>query len=357
MKWRVMVEVTGEDGTVTQHVTSEGEHSAVGQAATLGLSLAEGKVILAGVQHVLVTAQADAHCRHRRRCSHCGAARPLKDHRSRRLVSLFGTVEVCAPRFGPCRCGVACQRSLTPVAEIMPDRCTPEYERMLSGMGSALPYRRAQALLAELLPVDTAPEVETIRRRTLQVGARLERTALVRSDEGLPSAAKAITLALDAGHVKSVRTYQMRSFEVMIARVGNDQGREVVFSSMPAEADRQVRQLHHLLQRLGATANTPVTILSDGAEGPRCLGAAASVGPIRHVLDWFHLSMRVQHVAQAVKGWATAVPAAAERTTTLDDAVAHVRWRLWQVPLQSLAAGAESRGGGIVRRQHRTGWR
>ncbi len=107
MKWRVMVAVTGEDGTVTQHVTSEGERSAVGQSATLGLSLAEGKVILASVQHVLVTAQADAHCRHRRRCSHCGAARPLKDHRSRRLVSLFDTVEVRAPRFEPCRCGVA----------------------------------------------------------------------------------------------------------------------------------------------------------------------------------------------------------------------------------------------------------
>ncbi|MFP5512239.1 MAG: ISKra4 family transposase [Alphaproteobacteria bacterium] len=329
MKWRVMVEVTGEDGAVTQRVTSEGERSAVGQAATLGLSLAESKVILAGIQHVLVTAQADAHCRHRRRCSHCGAARPLKDHRSRRLVSLFGTVEVRAPRFGPCRCGVACRRSLTPVAEIMPDRCTPEYECVLAGLGSALPYRRARMLLAELLPLDTVPEVETVRRRTLQVGARLERAALVPPDEGLPFPAQAITLAIDAGHVKSVRTYKMRSFEVMIARVGNDQGLEVVFSSMPAEADRQARQLHHVLRVLGATATTPVTILSDGAEGPRSLGAAASGSPIRNVLDWFHLPMRVQHVAQAVKGWATAEPAAAERITILDDAVAHVRWRLW----------------------------
>ena len=175
----------------------------------------------------------------------------------------------------------------------MPDRCTPEYECVLAGLGSALPYRRARTLLAELLPLDTVP-------------------------------AQAITLAIDAGHVKSVRTYQMRSFEVMIARVGNDQGLEVVFSSMPAEADRQARQLHHVLRGLGATATTPVIILSDGAEGPRSLGAAASGGPIRNVLDWFHLSMRVQHVAQAVKGWA-----AAERITILDDAVAHVRWRLW----------------------------
>jgi len=51
----------------------------------------------------------------------------------------------------------------------MPDRCTPEYERVLAGMGSALPYRRARALLADLLPLDTAPAVETIRRRTRAV--------------------------------------------------------------------------------------------------------------------------------------------------------------------------------------------
>ena len=50
MKWRVMVEVTGEDGAVTQHVISEGERTGAGQAATLGLSLAEGKATLAGLQ-------------------------------------------------------------------------------------------------------------------------------------------------------------------------------------------------------------------------------------------------------------------------------------------------------------------
>ena len=178
-----MVEVTGEDGAVTQHVISKGERTGAGEVATLGLSLAEGEATLAGLQRVLVTAQADApqadaHCRRRRWRGRCGAMRLLKDHRPRRLVSLFGTVEVRAPHFGPCRCGVACRRSLTPVVEIMPDRCTPEYERVLAGMGSALPYRRARALLAELLPLDTAPKVETIRRRTQQVGARLERAAL-----------------------------------------------------------------------------------------------------------------------------------------------------------------------------------
>ena len=40
MKWRVLVEVTGEDGVVTQHMISEGERTEAGQAETLGLNRA-----------------------------------------------------------------------------------------------------------------------------------------------------------------------------------------------------------------------------------------------------------------------------------------------------------------------------
>jgi hypothetical protein len=54
-----------------------------------------------------------------------------------------------------------------------------------------------------------------------------------------------------------------------------------------------------VLHELGATPATLVTVLSDGADGPRSLGESASVGPTHHVLDWFHLSMRIQHIAQA----------------------------------------------------------
>jgi hypothetical protein len=119
---------------------------------TIGLTLEEGKHLLAALQDHLVQAPAEDHCRRRRRCQRCGAQRPLRDQPSRRLVSLFGTVEVHAPRFTPCRCAVTYRRTLNPVAQIMPDRCTPEYERTVAKMGSLLPYRRARALLAEFLP-------------------------------------------------------------------------------------------------------------------------------------------------------------------------------------------------------------
>ena len=158
---------------------------------------------------------------------------------------------------------------LDPVAEIMPARCTPEYERIVAKMGTLLPYHRARTLLAKFLPLGDVPAAETTRRRTMRVGACLERQAVQPS---APVAeARAIAPAIDRGHGRSVRSYQVRSLEVMLAQVGNDDGKQVVCASMPAEADRQRDQLRGVLQGLGATSAMPVAILSDGADGPRSL--------------------------------------------------------------------------------------
>jgi hypothetical protein len=250
MKWRVMVELIGVDGTVCTHEISRGgSNTAECSAATVGLTLADGKRILAALQHDLVRAQVEEYCRQRRVCSHCRWQRPLKDVRARQLASLFGTVEVRAPRFLPCRCAVTRRHTLNPVAEIMPDRCTPEYECVIAKMGSLLPYRRARTLLSDFLPIGDVPAVETSRRRTMRVGARLEQLAVASQPPAPAAEAQAIALSIDGGHVRSVRSYQARSFEVMLAQVSNDDGKQVVFSSMPAEADRQWNQLRGVRSR------------------------------------------------------------------------------------------------------------
>jgi hypothetical protein len=220
-------------------------------------------------------------------------------------------------------------RTLSPVAEIMPDRCTPEFERVVAKMGASLPYRRARTLMAEFPPLDDIPTVETTRQRTLRVGARLEKEATSAPSLTPPTVTKSIALSIDGGHVKSVRHYQVRSFEVLLAQISNDDGKQLVFSSVPAEADSQKQQLRGVLHGLGATSVTPVTILSDGAEGPRALGEAASLGPTHHVLDWFHLSMRVQHVAQAAKGWPDATAGDRQAGSRLAETIERIRWRLW----------------------------
>jgi hypothetical protein len=142
----------------------------------LGLTLGDGKALLAGVQRHLVQARVSEYCAVRRPCPRCRHLRALKDTRTRRLNSLFGTIEVPAPRLRPCPCAVTARSTLCPASELMPDRCTPEYERTLAKMGVWLPYRRARRFLSEFFPlVADLPWHETIRRRTARVGVDIER--------------------------------------------------------------------------------------------------------------------------------------------------------------------------------------
>src|SRR5689334_22675811 len=258
MYWRVMVELSGADGHVQAHeVYVGGCLPAACSAETLGLTQAQAKQLLAELQRHLVQAQTEEYCRSRRRCPRCGAQRPLKDRRPRQLRSLFGVVAVHAPRFAPCRCRVGQRQILSPVGEIMPDRCTPDYERTLAEMGARLPYRRARALLDDLFPLGTPPVVESIRQRTLRVGARLECQAATPSRSAPAVAAEPITLSIDTGHVRAVPPCQVRTFEIIVAQVGNDNGRHMVFASVPDEAYHQAQQLRGVLHDLGATKETP----------------------------------------------------------------------------------------------------
>ena len=128
----------------------------------------------------------------------------------------------------------------------------------------------------------------------------------------------------------------------------------MVFGGVPAEADRQQQRLRGVLHRLGATSSTPVTILSDGADGPRSLGQAACVGPSSHVLDWFHLAMRIQHVAQAAKGWPADTPGEREDGVRLSDASSGSAGAFGTVRCgaRSSASGRHWRGSKAWRKQH-----
>jgi hypothetical protein len=63
VQWRVRVELSSTVGAKQVHEVLVGGNATPGcSAATLGLSLAEAKSILAGLQRHLVQAQAEEHC-------------------------------------------------------------------------------------------------------------------------------------------------------------------------------------------------------------------------------------------------------------------------------------------------------
>ena len=73
--------------------------------ASLGLTLAESKRLLAGVQQEIVAAQARVHAAHRPECRSCGTACRMKDYRQHGIATLFGQVTVRLPRFRCAGCG------------------------------------------------------------------------------------------------------------------------------------------------------------------------------------------------------------------------------------------------------------
>ncbi len=108
MQCRIVVELLGTDGVVDVHEMHFGDIglNAGSVPVKLGLALGEANGVLSSLQRHLVQMQTEEYCQARRRCPRCGAQRPLKDRRPRQLRSLFGVVEVRAPRFAPCRCSV-----------------------------------------------------------------------------------------------------------------------------------------------------------------------------------------------------------------------------------------------------------
>lgn len=79
----------------------------------------------------------------------------LRDRRTRTVQTPFGTVKVAAPRISVCSCadttGIV-DVSFSPLARVLPDRCTAELRRLHAELGARHAFREARRLLDTLLP-------------------------------------------------------------------------------------------------------------------------------------------------------------------------------------------------------------
>ncbi len=177
MQWTVRLEARTSAGeATTTELVMFGRPGVVGTLAEIGLMLAESKTLLAKLQASMLCGQVAAYAAHHRACVDCGALQPLKDRRTRRLQTLFGTVEVEAPRFKACRCCVTtpvAAVTVSPVCALLTARCTPELERGQTELGARTSFRDGARILEALLPVSPANH-ESLRTRTHTVALQLE---------------------------------------------------------------------------------------------------------------------------------------------------------------------------------------
>jgi hypothetical protein len=160
--------------------------SDLGDIAALGLTLSEGRQILALVQQEFVASQCRDHATRRPTCRSCAAVCQAKDYRPRQITTLFGQVTERLPCF---RCaGCATMEA----AVDWPARCrsTPELDQLQAHLSALMPYRVAVGVLRHLLPVDAGISHESMRGRTLKLGQVLHDAAAFEP----ATAAPAITL-------------------------------------------------------------------------------------------------------------------------------------------------------------------
>ena len=287
--------------------------------ATLGLTLTEGKLLLAGLQQEIVAAQVRGHAVRRPDCRNCGLICRMKDYRDHRVATLFGQVTVRFPRFRCAGCGAS------EAGHGWPSHCrsTPELDRVQAHLSALMPYRVAADVLAQMLPVGAGNDAETLRCHTLKIGEGLRNQATVQSNAAAPT----IAITLDSTFIRSCEAGE-RHLEVRVGNVETEAGGRQVFGAV-AKADTDIKVLiRRSLDAVGQTEDTVLTAFTDGCSGLRRIFADAGVTELP-ILDWFHIAMRLQHLKQIGSGLSADDPAQVAAKAVITEEAERLHWRIW----------------------------
>src|SRR5215210_4559447 len=299
MQWTVRLEARTDKGEVkTAELVTFRRPAMAGTLAEIGLTLAEAKALLTKLQASILCDQLAEYAAHRRVCPDCGMLQPLKDRRTRRLQTLFGTVEIEVPRFRVCRCRRSAPRvevAFSPVSELLTARCTPELERVQAELGARTSFREAARILEALLPASPANH-ESVRTRThavalqIEAGDRRTAAAVVPAQDGPKAAgsdASRPIVMLDGAYVRAVPGHQLRNFEAICGKVEQEGHSSRRFALVRSVAEQPHGLLRAALREQGWRERKPVTAISDGDPALPALVRSATGGPVEHILDWF----------------------------------------------------------------------
>jgi hypothetical protein len=301
--------------------------------ATLGLQLAEGKDILAEIQRVIATQQVAAFIKEARPCSHCQKLRGLKDAKTLVMRTVFGKLTLPNPRFYSCPCREQPTKSVAPLAHHLLERTTPELKYLQSKWASLVSYGMTVNLLEEVLPLEV--NTMTIRRHTQKVAERLESDMEKQHDphlfgipmmwDQMPEPASPLTVGIDGGyiHARDGDNRKAGWFEAIVGKSMPNEGDTKRFAFVHKQEEKPQRHLIETLKAQGLSMRQSITFLSDGGDTVRNLQGLI-VPYAEHILDWFHITMRITTLKQMSKGFVS-LPELKDMVSKLDK----IKWYLW----------------------------
>ena len=315
--------------------------------AELGLSLTEAKTLMHGMQQAMVTEQVDQYLSQFKTCTHCDAARARKGQHTVVYRTLFGKLNLKSPRLYDCPCQNHGRRSSSPLAALLTSHCAPELLYLQAKFASLMSYGLSVDLLSEVLPLENEINHTSMRRQLHSVAQRLEEELgeeQLQFIEGcandwkkLPPPGPPFTIGLDGGyvHASDQKSRTEGWFEVITGKSIKTQGGGAkVFAFVNKYDTKPKRRLHEVLKSQGLQMNQQVVFLSDGGETVREMQAYLSPES-EHLLDWFHITMRLTVMGQLVKGMSTELkpddryPLTPSVLASLDKHLESVKWNLW----------------------------
>ena len=273
----------------------------------------------------------------------------IKGHSPLICRTIFGTLPLTAIRLRRCRCGAdhaaGDRASFSPLADLLPGRTTPELLYLETRWGALVSYGLAARMLGDVLAMARPVSPERVRRH-LHVAAAGEEATMGEEPDGsdwawsgcqrdrdeMPPPDGPAYVGVDGGFV---RDRAGSWFEVIAGKSVPGFRRDALeddpprpakcFAFVQAHDDRPRRRLLDALAAQGYAPNQKFVLMSDGGESVRRL--VARIGPeAEHVLDWFHVTMRLTVLRQMIKDACPADPGWTEQR--LRD-LEQLNWLLW----------------------------
>jgi len=303
------------------------------------LSLTESKELLRKTQQVMVQRQVREFLKESETCPHCMRKRLSKGRHRIVYRTLFGKMELDSPRLFYCHCELekesAKTKTFSPLAAALPERSSPELLYLETKFGAQISFELSRKLLAEVLPLHEEFNHATIRNHLHKIGERLETE--LGEDKGvfiegcprdwanLPRPDLPLTVGIDGGYVHSnnPRSRPEGWFEMIVGKSIKADGTAKCFGFVCGIDRKPRRRLFQVLQSQGMQMNQQITFLSDGGDTVRELQYYLNPQS-EHLLDWFHITMRLTIMKQMARGLENA-----ELKELILPMIESAKWYLW----------------------------
>jgi len=325
-----------QDETSSTHTVAHFQRDDL-QSAPLGMTLAESKALLAELQAIIATHQVADFNEQQRHCPDCGTPRRKKD--TKRLIyrTVFGKLELESPRYYTCDCQLRTHKSESPLAAYLDERTSPELLYLQTKWAALMSYGLTANLLNDVLPLDLCQS--SIQHQVHQIAQRMEDelepeqhfyiTGTPADIADLPQPAGRLAVGIDGGYLRARDATNRKAgwFEVIVGKSITSERTNRCFGFVTTYDDKSKRRLNTMLLEQGFQLNQNITFFSDGGDNVRELQLYLSPHA-EHVLDWFHITMRITQLRQKVKG----LPSLAHDfldPDQIDRDLESIKWYLW----------------------------